>query len=193
LPRRGCIEAVPKFGRVRPAPTGDGEPRGPPGRWISAGWCGVPNGPPRRAPHHSGEGPWPNQCARVFSLRQPRPVDVSRRNRATHYLPITRVGGKKDNQRPQSSSSSRVTAGCAAFFILSQSGERPLGRSPPGPQVCYRWAAPFRPEGSDDSLHQAPRLHHAARRLGGRLAASGAGAAGGAADGSVRRMNDSAP
>jgi hypothetical protein len=34
----------------------------------------------------------------------------------------------------QSSSSPRFTAGCAGFFILSRSGERPLGRSPPGPQ-----------------------------------------------------------
>jgi hypothetical protein len=82
LPRRGCIEAVPKFERVRPAPTGEGEPRGPPGRWISAGWCGVPNSaPPRRAPHHSGEGPWPNQCARVFSCagRDLAPSLVGRR------------------------------------------------------------------------------------------------------------------
>src|SRR6266568_7799438 len=36
---------------------------------------------------------------------------------------------------------------------------------------------PFRREGSDDSLHQAPRVHDASRRRGGGMAARGAGAA----------------
>ncbi len=34
---------------------------------LAPGGVVCPTAPPRRAPHHSGEGPWPNQCARVFS------------------------------------------------------------------------------------------------------------------------------
>ena len=39
--------------------------------------------------------------------------------------------------------------------------------------------SPFRLEGSDDSFHRTPRVHHAARRRGGVVAARGAGAAAG--------------
>jgi hypothetical protein len=42
-------------------------------------------------------------------------------------------------------------------------------------RLCYRWAHhPFRPGGSDDSLHRASRFHHATRRRGGGMAARGA-------------------
>ena len=34
-------------------------------------------------------------------------------------------------------------------------------------RLCYRWAATFRLEGSGDSFHRTPRVHHAARRRGG--------------------------
>jgi hypothetical protein len=40
--------------------------------------------------------------------------------------PVEQVEIGSFHQRPQSSSASRFTAGCAGFFILSQSGERPL-------------------------------------------------------------------
>jgi hypothetical protein len=35
-------------------------------------------------------------------------------------------------------------------------------------RLCYRWAATFRLEGSGDSFHRTPRIHHA-------LAGAGAG------------------
>src|SRR3954453_7333176 len=37
-------------------------------------------------------------------------------------------------------------------------------------RLCYRWAATFRLEGSGDSFHRTPRVHHAARRRGGAAA-----------------------
>ena len=64
-------------------------------------------------------------------------------------------------------------------------GHAPTG--PPAGLMDLRWdvkpghglarvlsfGGPSRPEGSDDSFHRAPRVHHAARRRGGGMAARG--------------------
>ena len=62
------------------------------------------------------------------------PVDETVRRRSLHrggfasllaHEAVVLLAGLADQGMPQSSSASRLTAGASAFFILSQSGERP--------------------------------------------------------------------
>src|SRR5262245_19837945 len=73
--------------------------------------------------------------------------------------------GCGSSQRPQSSSSSRFTAGAAAFLILSQSGERPeryiesfrFDTMPSSP-ILQAWAKTDGPSPSICSLNRLPGL-----------------------------------
>src|SRR5260370_42460165 len=49
-----------------------------------------------------------------------------------------------------------MTTSTAPMLLGCRVGHGPMS------VLSFRW--PFRPEGSDDILHRAPRVHHAARR-----------------------------
>jgi hypothetical protein len=65
--------------------------------------------------------------AQCFVLRRPKLDDVSAISlRAKDHDPVLAIDGHRHRSLPQSSSASRFTAGAFGFFILSQSGDRPL-------------------------------------------------------------------
>src|SRR5262249_16020300 len=86
-------------------------------RAAALGWIGL-------------RGVGSSRAVPVIGLRIPRPHPNGHSQNA-HACDDRQSGGEVSSKRghlcllPQSSSASRFTAGASAFFILSQSGERP--------------------------------------------------------------------
>jgi hypothetical protein len=109
----------------------------------------------------------------IARCRFPPPGDLSASSSATSC--------KNSSRAPQATASpsivqdgARSSASASTISGKRRSGSACKGRA--GASACAIVGPhhPFRPEGSDDSLHHAPRVHHTSRRRDGRLAVRGA-------------------